>query len=73
MNTDPIADLLTRIRNANRNRAKSAALRPASKVRVSIADALKREGYIESYTVHSDGPKAVIEIHLKYGPRRVNG
>ena len=67
MNTDPIADLLTRIRNANRNRATSCTV-PASKMKVRIIDALKREGYIESYTVHSDGPKGAIEVILRYGP-----
>ena len=67
MNTDPIADLLTRIRNANRNRAASCTV-PASKMKVRIVDALKREGYIESYAVHSDGAKGVIEVKLNYGP-----
>jgi small subunit ribosomal protein S8 len=67
MNTDPIADLLTRIRNANRNRAASCTL-PASKVKVRILDTLKREGFIENYTVHSAGPKSVVEVALKYGP-----
>ena len=67
MNTDPIADLLTRIRNANRNRAESCTV-PASRVKVNILDALKREGFIEEYTVHSDGAKGVVEVALKYGP-----
>jgi small subunit ribosomal protein S8 len=67
MNTDPIADLLTRIRNANRNRAESCVV-PASKIKVNILDTLKREGFIEKYTVHSDGAKGVVEISLKYGP-----
>jgi small subunit ribosomal protein S8 len=67
MNTDPIADLLTRIRNANRISADSCTV-PSSKVKVRILDALKREGFISDYTVHSDGPKGVIEVALKYGP-----
>lgn len=67
MNTDPIADLLTRIRNANRNKA-AACMVPASKMKVSVLDAMKREGYIADYTVHSDGAKGVVEIALKYGP-----
>ena len=66
MNTDLIAVLLISIRNANRNHAASCVV-PASKIKVGIADALKREGFIDSYTVHSDGPKGVIEIGLKYG------
>ena len=67
MNTDPIADLLTRIRNANRNRAVSCTV-PASRVKVNILDTLKREGFIDAYTVHSDGAKGVVEVTLKYGP-----
>jgi small subunit ribosomal protein S8 len=67
MNTDPIADLLTRIRNANRNRAESCTV-PASRVKVNILDTLKREGFIGAYTVHSEGVKGVVEIALKYGP-----
>jgi small subunit ribosomal protein S8 len=67
MNTDPIADLLTRIRNANRIGSESCSV-PASKVKVRILDTLKREGFIRDYTVHADGPKGVIEVALKYGP-----
>ena len=67
MNTDPIADLLTRIRNANRNGAKSCTV-PASRIKVNILDTLKREGFINEYTVHSDGVKGVLEVALKYGP-----
>lgn len=67
MNTDPIADLLTRIRNANRIAADSCSV-PASKIKVRILETLKREGFIQDYTVHSDGPKGVVEVALKYGP-----
>lgn len=67
MMTDPIADLLTRIRNALRNRADSCTS-PGSRLKVSIADVLKREGYIRGYEVHSEGPRSVLRIDLKYGP-----
>ena len=67
MMTDPIADLLTRIRNALRNRAETCAV-PGSGLKVAILEALKREGYIIGYTVHSEGPKSMIEVQLKYGP-----
>ena len=67
MNTDPIADLLTRLRNANRNSAVSFVV-PASKMKVNILDTLKREGYIENYTVQAKGAIGVIEVVLKYGP-----
>lgn len=67
MNTDPIADLLTRIRNANRISAESCTM-PASRIKVRILETLKREGFIADYTVHSDGAKGAIEVALKYGP-----
>ena len=67
MMTDPIADLLTRIRNALRNRAGTCNL-PGSRLKVAVLDVLKREGYIDAYTVQGDGPRSIIEIDLKYGP-----
>jgi len=67
MMTDPIADLLTRIRNSLRNRADSVSC-PGSALKVNIADVLKREGYINGYEVASDGPRSVLRIELKYGP-----
>ena len=66
MMTDPIADLLTRMRNALRNASDSCTV-PASGIKVRILDVLKREGYLGDYTVFSDGPKATIQIALKYG------
>ncbi len=65
--TDPIADMLTRIRNALRNRAETVSI-PGSRIKVGIARVLKDEGYIADYSVESDGPKAVIHVKLKYGP-----
>ena len=67
MMTDPIADMLTRIRNALRNRSARCVV-PGSKLKVAILDVLKREGYIAGYEVQSDGPRSVIDVQLKYGP-----
>lgn len=66
--SDPIADMLTRIRNATRNRAKTVVCLN-SKVCRGIAEVLKNEGYIASYDVHDDGRQGKINILLKYGPR----
>jgi len=64
---DPIADMLTRIRNANANKHDSVLV-PQSKTKTAIAEILKEEGYISSYkTVEVDGIK-MMEIALKYGP-----
>ena len=63
--SDPIADLLTRIRNAQMV-AKTTVSVPSSKVKVSIAQVLKDEGYIDGFTVKTDGGKAELEITLKY-------
>jgi small subunit ribosomal protein S8 len=66
--TDPIADMLTRIRNAATNREKTVnCLR--SKVCVGIAGILKDEGYIDGYDVIEDGRQGLIRVRLKYGPR----
>jgi len=63
--TDPIADMLTRIRNAQMTERAVVAM-PSSKVKVSIAKVLKDEGYIEGYKVASETSKPVLEIALKY-------
>ncbi|MCC7549645.1 MAG: 30S ribosomal protein S8 [Burkholderiales bacterium] len=63
--TDPIADMLTRIRNAQLSERTSVAM-PCSKVKVAIAQVLKDEGYIEDYKVAADGAKSTLEIGLKY-------
>jgi len=67
MMTDPIADMLTRIRNANQVRKDRVEV-PASKMKRAIAEILKREGYIRDFEVVQDGPKATLRIYLKYGP-----
>ena len=65
--TDPIADMLTRIRNAARNQADEVRVLN-SKVCRGIADVLKTEGYIEDFDVIEDGRQGLIRISLKYGP-----
>ncbi|GAF66216.1 30S ribosomal protein S8 [Alkalihalobacillus trypoxylicola] len=64
--TDPIADMLTRIRNANTVRHEKLEL-PASKVKKEIAEILKREGFIRDYEYVEDNKQGVIRIFLKYG------
>lgn len=61
---DPISDMLTRIRNAQRAN-KAVAAMPSSKLKKAIAQVLKEEGYIEDYTISADA-KPVLEIQLKY-------
>ena len=63
--SDPIADMLTRIRNAQATEKVSVVI-PASKVKQAIAQVLKDEGYIEDFAVRSNDGKAMIEIGLKY-------
>ncbi len=66
MMTDPIADMLTRIRNAIMVKHKEVEIRPVSKMKVGIARILKREGFIEDYRVEGEGKDARIIIRLKY-------
>ena len=63
--TDPIADMLTRIRNAGAARHATVDV-PASKMKKSIAQILLDEGYIKSFTVIDDGLQGIIRITLKY-------
>lgn len=67
MLNDPIADMLTRIRNANRISRKSVSM-PASRLKVGIAEVLMQEGFIEKYKVVEGSPASTLEIALKYGP-----
>ena len=67
MMTDPIADMLTRIRNAVRVERPYVDM-PTSKVKKGLADVLKREGYIWDWQEVEDEPVAQIRIELKYGP-----
>lgn len=63
--SDPIADMLTRIRNAQMVE-KAVVLVPSSKVKVAIAQVLKDEGYIDGFSVKTDDGKSQLEIALKY-------
>ncbi len=63
--TDPLGDMLTRIRNGQRAR-KDSVLSPASKLRVRVLDVLQREGYIRGYSEEDMGPAKGIRIELKY-------
>lgn len=63
--TDPVADMLTRIRNGQMAE-KLGVTMPSSKLKVSIAQVLKDEGYIENFVVRKDGSKAELDIELKY-------
>ncbi len=67
MMTDPIADMLTRIRNANAIRRKLVTM-PSSKMKVGIAEVLKNEGFIAGYAVQEGKPFSTLELELKYGP-----
>ncbi|HUU15269.1 MAG TPA: 30S ribosomal protein S8 [Terriglobia bacterium] len=65
--SDPIADLLTRIRNGIGARHQRVDM-PASKMRVEIARILKQEGYISNYKLAEEGKKKVLRVFLRYGP-----
>ena len=67
--TDPIADMLTRIRNANDAKHESVEV-PASNMKKAIAQILVDEGYIKAFTVTEDGKQGMMNITLKYGPNK---
>ncbi|SRR5712691_685600 len=67
--TDPIADMLTRIRNANLA-FKGEVVLPASSMKHRVAEILAREGYVESVSVEGEGKERAITIRMKYGPNR---
>ncbi|MBI3752447.1 MAG: 30S ribosomal protein S8 [Deltaproteobacteria bacterium] len=67
--TDPIADMLTRIRNANHARHKVVEI-PSSKLKLEVAKILKEEGYIKDYELIKDNKQGVIKIQLKYDPSK---
>jgi len=66
MMTDPVADMLTRIRNANAIERAEVSM-PASKLRVAIAQVLKDEGFVGEYNVTASKPSSTLTIRLKYG------
>ncbi len=67
--TDPIADMLTRIRNANNARHASVDV-PASNMKKSIAEILLEEGYIKNYQIIDDGKQGIIRVTLKYAENK---
>ncbi|MCT4605196.1 MAG: 30S ribosomal protein S8 [Marinisporobacter sp.] len=66
MMTDPIADMLTRIRNANVVRHETVDI-PASNMKKSIAEILLKEGFVKGYDVIEDGKQGIIRLQMKYG------
>ena len=67
--TDPVADLLTRVRNANMVNHEKVEI-PASKVKKAISDIFKTEGYIKDCEFIDDGKQGIIRIYLKYGTNK---
>ncbi|MEJ5227951.1 30S ribosomal protein S8 [Thermodesulfovibrio sp.] len=67
MLTDPIADMLTRIRNAIKVKADKVDI-PASRIKIEIAKILKEEGFIKSYKIIKDKKQGIIRVNLKYTP-----
>ena len=67
--TDPIADMLTRIRNANQNHAKVVSM-PSSKMKETIAAILKDEGFITDYSIEKNDVQNTITLTLKYGKNK---
>ena len=65
--SDPIADMLTRIRNASQARHASCEM-PTSRIKVAIAEVLRDEGYIESFEERGEGISKVLRVHLRYAP-----
>jgi small subunit ribosomal protein S8 len=66
--TDPVADMITRIRNGVRSKMSRVDI-PASKLKAEIARILKNEGYISSFKKLDDSRQGVLRVYLKYGPR----
>jgi len=69
--SDPIADMLTRIRNAVKAKFNSVDI-PGSKLKVEMAKILKDEGYIRNYKFLKDGKQGILRIYLKYGQQQAN-
>ena len=65
--TDPVADMLTRIRNSVRAKLPKVDI-PSSKLKVEIARILKSEGYVANFKVNDDGKQGMLRVYLKYGP-----
>ena len=69
--TDPIADMLTRIRNASSSKHDSVTV-PSSKIKLAIAKILNDEGYIAGYELVEDDKQGIIKINLKYGANKTS-
>jgi len=69
--SDPIADMLTRVRNAAKAKFNSVDI-PGSTVKIELAKILKTEGYIRNYKFLKDGKQGILRIYLKYGPAQSN-
>jgi small subunit ribosomal protein S8 len=67
--TDPVADMLTRIRNASAARHEKVLV-PCSRLKIRIAEVLRDEGFIKDFIVHQDGPQGAITVLLKYSSDR---
>ncbi|MBS4021474.1 MAG: 30S ribosomal protein S8 [Dethiobacter sp.] len=67
--TDPIADMLTRIRNANTVHHDSVDM-PASKIKLAMAEILKQEGFIKEFEYKKSSKQGTIRVYLKYGPNK---
>ena len=67
MMTDPIADMLTRMRNALMSGANNCVV-PGSRLKVAILDTMKREGFIDRYEVAATGPRSAVSIEFRFGP-----
>ena len=70
--TDPIADMLTRVRNGQ-SAGKATVSMPSSKKLVEIVRIMEQEGYIQRFDVIDGEPRATLEITLKYGPKKAKG
>jgi small subunit ribosomal protein S8 len=70
MMTDPIADMLTRIRNANKAKFVKVDI-PSAKLKVNIAKILREEGYIKSYSLAEDKKQGILQIQMKYDTKGV--
>jgi small subunit ribosomal protein S8 len=67
--TDPVADMLTRVRNASLAHLEATSM-PSSKIKVNLAKVLEQEGYIAGFSIEATEPQPTLTVRLKYGPNR---
>jgi len=67
--TDPVADMLTRVRNASLAHLDTTSM-PSSRIKVNLAKVLEQEGYIQGYSLEPTEPQPTLTVRLKYGPNR---